>query len=53
MSDILDKKYTDFKTKDELINFIKTKKDKLNIDLSGYEKKETDDKECKTIFKQC
>ena len=32
------KNITYFKTKDELINFIKTKKDKLNIDLSGYGK---------------
>ena len=47
MSDILDKKYTDFKTKDELINFIKTKKDKLNIDLSGYGKKKRMTKKAK------
>ena len=44
---ILDKNYTDFKTKDELINFIKTKKDKLNIDLSGYGKKKRMTKKAK------
>ena len=41
MTDVLDKKYTDFKTKDELINYIQSKKDKLNkhIDLSDYGRK--------------
>ena len=38
---VLSKQYTDFKTKDELTNYIKIKRDKLNkyIDLSGYAKK--------------
>ena len=53
MSDILDKKYTDLEAKDELINFIEIKKDKLNIDLSDYGNKETDDQKGKTIFEQC
>ena len=36
--DALDKKYTDFKTKDELVDFIKSKKDKLNLDFSKFGK---------------
>ena len=41
LNDILDKKYTDFKTKEELINYIKTKKENLDkhLDTSGYYKK--------------
>ncbi len=33
--------YTDFKTKDELINYIKTKKENLDkhLDTSGYAKR--------------
>ena len=34
----LDKKYTDFKTKDELVDYIKSKKDKLNLDFSKFGK---------------
>ena len=41
------------KQKDKLIKNIKTKKDKLNIDLSDYGNKETDDQKGKTIFEQC
>ena len=36
--DALDKKYTDFKTKDELVDYIKSKKDKLNLDFSKFGK---------------
>ena len=35
----LDKQHTDFKTKDELIDYIKSKKDKLNLDFSKFGKK--------------
>jgi hypothetical protein len=43
LTNILDKQYLDFKTKDELTNHIKTKKDKLgehfDFNISGYGKK--------------
>ena len=53
LNDILDKKYTDFKTKDELITYIKTKKDYLNkhLDVSGYGKKKRTTKKEMTFFK--
>ena len=34
----LDKKYTDFKTKDDLVDYVKSKKDKLDLDLSKWGK---------------
>ena len=34
----LDKKYTDFKTKDELVDYVKSKKDKLDLDFSKWGK---------------
>lgn len=53
LTNILDKNYTDFKTKDELITYIKTKKDNLDkhLDVSGYGKKKRMTKKEMTFFK--
>ena len=51
LSDILDKKYTDFKTKDELLNYIKNKREKLELDLSHYGKKKPMTKKAKNYLK--
>jgi hypothetical protein len=53
LTNILDKKYTDFKTKDELITYIKIKKDNLDkhLDVSGYGKKKRMTKKEMTFFK--
>ena len=53
LNDVLDMQYTDFKAKDELINYIKTKKDKLNnyTDLSGHGKKKRMTKKGKDFLK--
>ena len=53
LNDVLDKQYTFFKTKDELINYVKIKRDKLNkyIDLSDYGKKKMMTKKGKDFLK--
>ena len=53
LNDVLNKQFTDFKTKDELINYIKIKRDKINkyIDLSDYGKKKRMTKKGKDSLK--
>jgi hypothetical protein len=54
LTNILDKKYMDFKSKDDLVNYIKTKKDNLekHLDLSGFGRKKRITKKGKAFIKE-